>query len=107
MMPRAVQHNNASGINGLRLYMDTSRGQPPTLQVQASWVADGRLCSTHYSTKAHGPIGATELAISAREQRGGPPVGLSARQAWARMKARYAGRNAALTGAQRPEENDR
>ena len=99
-MPRAVQRNNASGINGLRLYMDRSKGQPPTLQVQASWVTDdGRVCSTHYSTKAHGPIGATELAIKAREQRGGPPVGLSARQAWARMKARYARRNAELTGA--------
>lgn len=74
--------------------MDRSKGQPPTLQVQASWVTDdGRVCSTHYSTKAHGPIGATELAIKAREERGGPPVGLSARQAWARMKARYAGQN--------------
>ena len=39
---------------------------------------------------------ATELAIKAREERGGPPVGLSARQAWARMKARYAGLNVAI-----------
>ena len=90
-MPRAVQRNNSSGIAGLRLYMDTSRGQPPTLQVQSSWVTDGRRCSTHYSTRAHGCIGATEMAIRAREERGGPPVGLTARQAWARMKARYAG----------------
>ncbi len=98
-MPRAVQRNNASGINGLRLYMDTSKRQAPILHVQASWVTDdGRVCSTHYSTKAHGCIGATERAIKAREERGGPPVGLSARQAWGRMKARYAGQNAELTG---------
>lgn len=97
-MPRAMQTNNRSGIDGLRLYMDTSKGQAPTLHVQASWTVDGQPCSTHYSTKAHGCIGATELAIKAREQRGGPPVGLSARQAWARMTARYAGQNARLCG---------
>lgn len=95
-MPRKLQTNNRSGIDGLRLYMDRSKGQAPTLQVQASWVSDGRRCSTHYSTKAHGPIGATALAIKAREERGGQPVGLSPRQAWARMKARYA--NAEVTG---------
>lgn len=98
-MTRAVQRNNASGINGLRLYMDRSKRQAPILHVQASWVTeDGRVCSTHYSTKAHGCIGATELAIQAREERGGPPVGLTARQAWARMTARYAGPNAEVTG---------
>lgn len=89
MTERRMQRNNRSGINGLRLYMDTSKGQPPTLHVQASWVRDGKVCSTHYSTKAHGCIGATDLAIRAREQRGGPPVGLTARQAWGRMKAAY------------------
>ena len=89
MTARKTQRNNRSGINGLRVYMDTSKGAQPTLHVQASWTADGRVCSTHYSTRAHGCIGATELAIKAREQRGGQPVGLSARQAWGRMKAAY------------------
>lgn len=89
-MTRAMQRNNRSGINGLRLYMDTSKGQPPTLHVQASWTRDGRVCSTHFSTRAHGCIGATALAIQARQQRGGVPVELTARQAWARMRARYA-----------------
>lgn len=89
MTARKTQRNNRSGIPGLRLYMDRSKGQKPTLQVQASWTADGRRCSTHYSVAAHGAIGATTLALLARELRGGHLVGMSARQAWARMKAAY------------------
>jgi hypothetical protein len=87
---RALQRNNRSGLSGLRLYVDTSKGAAPTLHVQASWSIEGRVCSTHYSTKAHGCIGATRLAILAREQRGGHVTQLTARQAWARMRARYA-----------------
>lgn len=84
-----MQRNNRSGINGLRLYMDTSKGQPPTLHVQASWARDGRVCSTHYSTRSNGCLGATQKALQAREAGTGQPMGLTARQAWARMQASY------------------
>lgn len=84
MSPR---RNNTSGVVGLRLYLKRQQRGRPTWRVQASWRSGGQLHSTEYSVDAHGPLRATELAILARERGMGTVMGLSARGAWARLRA--------------------
>lgn len=89
---RALQANNTSGLNGLRLVWRPSEGDnPPTLQVQASWHRRGVAHSTSFSVERNGKVGATQLAITAIERGTGKAYPLTARAAWAVMARRVEG----------------
>lgn len=82
---RPLAHNT-SGVNGIRFVQQRLRSGRTTLAVQVSWCAAGKPCGTAYSTKAHGLLGAVELAILARERGTGEPFGLTPRQVLARLR---------------------
>ena len=78
---------NRSGIVGIRPMYGRPKGDGvPVLRIQASWKVGDRCGSTSFSTDRHGRLGAVALAISAREKGMGQSVGLTPRQAWARMQ---------------------
>ncbi len=77
--------NNTSGLVGIRpryeLYSDH-----PYLYFVASWSEGGRACSTSFSAKKHGLIGALTLAMARREEATGLRYEITARKALNRMK---------------------
>ena len=86
---RVKNENNTSGVVGLGLRLV---GSDATLSVTVAWREGGRGCATTFSTSKHGRIGATELAMRAREQKTGVPYDITARQAWLLMSTRLKAR---------------
>lgn len=76
---------NTDGIPGLRLqWRDTANG--PVIYAVASWEASGRAMQRQASTQRHGMLGAVERVMRCREKGIGRSLGLTPRQALARMR---------------------
>ena len=82
--------NNTSGLVGIRpsyvVFSDTTY-----LYFAVSWSEGGRARCTSFSAEKHGLLVALQMAMDRREKGTGVKSGLTARQAWNRMKHLVAG----------------
>ena len=82
--------NNTSGLVGIRpsyaVFSDNTY-----LYFSVSWSEGGRARCTSFSTQKHGLLVALQMAMDRREKGTGVKSGLTARQAWNRMKHLVAG----------------
>ena len=82
--------NNTSGLVGIRPSYAVFSDEP-YLYFAVSWSEGGRQRCTSYSAQKHGLLGALQMAMDRREKGTGVRSGLTARQAWNRMKHLVAG----------------
>ena len=74
--------NSTSGVIGIGLRTLIDAAGRTRLTVQAAWSDGDRSRSTSYSVARHGKLGATELAMRARESGAAMRYAMSARQVW-------------------------
>ena len=74
--------NNMSGIIGIGLRTRIDAAGCTQLSVKASWSESDRSRGTSYSVARHGKLGATELAVRARESGAAMRYSMSVRQVW-------------------------
>ena len=74
--------NSTSRVLGIGLRTVVDAAGRTRVTVKAAWSDGDRARSTSYSVARHGKIGATELAIRARESGAAMRYSMSARQVW-------------------------
>lgn len=77
-----MRSTNTSGVTGLGIVM-----RPSGPFVRASWCVGRNIGRTEFSVRRHGRLGATELAMLAREEGSGTAIGRKPAWVWKQISA--------------------